>query len=402
MDKSDGILWELELLKQAADEMQKDNSQTAFDLFNEVLSVNPIQGWHTYYARGLIYGKWNNYQEAIEDFDRASKILRDSFNKNQIDIDTFSNLFAEIIFHQGVAERRVESIEQLRRSANLNTQNHNYQAAIEDYTRLLELTPNDAQIYWCRKDVWHSLGNYQEGIKDCTQLLKLRPNAAEGYFARAAFLEITGNLQEAIDDCTQALSIDNSRFNYDIYILRGGTYVRLKNYQAALQDFNQSISLEPENISGYQKRGYCYYKMEDYHEAIKDFTQVISREPTYYKAYYRRAGAYFMLPNEYKSAAASDYESAARLSQAQGDTETYQSAMKWVGITGGNSSISDNNKIQRPVQISHVVAAIFFPPLGVYLTVGLGTQFWINLVLTFAFTWIPGVIHALWLVFNHD
>ncbi|MEG3844659.1 YqaE/Pmp3 family membrane protein [Microcoleus sp. herbarium14] len=59
-------------------------------------------------------------------------------------------------------------------------------------------------------------------------------------------------------------------------------------------------------------------------------------------------------------------------------------------------------KEQRPVQISHVVAAIFFPPLGVYLTVGLGTQFWINLVLTFAFTWIPGVIHALWLVFNHD
>lgn len=59
-------------------------------------------------------------------------------------------------------------------------------------------------------------------------------------------------------------------------------------------------------------------------------------------------------------------------------------------------------KEQRPVQISHVVAAIFFPPLGVYLTVGLGTQFWINLVLTFAFTWIPGVIHALWLVYNHD
>lgn len=67
-------------------------------------------------------------------------------------------------------------------------------------------------------------------------------------------------------------------------------------------------------------------------------------------------------------------------------------------------SIIDTKKslTQRPVQISHVVAAIFFPPLGVYLTVGLGTQFWINLVLTFFFTWIPGMIHALWLVYNHD
>lgn len=57
---------------------------------------------------------------------------------------------------------------------------------------------------------------------------------------------------------------------------------------------------------------------------------------------------------------------------------------------------------KRPVQTSHVVAAIFFPPLAVYLTVGLGTQFWINLVLTFFFTWIPGVVHAVWLIFNHN
>jgi uncharacterized membrane protein YqaE (UPF0057 family) len=30
-----------------------------------------------------------------------------------------------------------------------------------------------------------------------------------------------------------------------------------------------------------------------------------------------------------------------------------------------------------------IVAAIFLPPLGVFLTVGIGTDFWINLVLTF-------------------
>ncbi len=59
-------------------------------------------------------------------------------------------------------------------------------------------------------------------------------------------------------------------------------------------------------------------------------------------------------------------------------------------------------KGQRPVQISHIVAAIFFPPLAVYWTVGLGTQFWINLVLTFVFPWIPGMIHAVWLIYNHD
>ena len=57
---------------------------------------------------------------------------------------------------------------------------------------------------------------------------------------------------------------------------------------------------------------------------------------------------------------------------------------------------------KRSVPISHILAAFFFPPLGVFLTVGLGAHFWINLVLTLFFTWIPGVIHAFWLLFNHN
>ncbi|MEG4230043.1 hypothetical protein QUA35_28150 [Microcoleus sp. N9_B2] len=105
MTSSEDILLGLELLKQAADEMQKGNSQTAFEILNEVLSVCPIQWWHAYYARGLIYAGWGNYQTAIEDFDRASQILQDDFNNGDIDIDTFANSLAEILFHKGVAER---------------------------------------------------------------------------------------------------------------------------------------------------------------------------------------------------------------------------------------------------------------------------------------------------------
>ena len=48
-----------------------------------------------------------------------------------------------------------------------------------------------------------------------------------------------------------------------------------------------------------------------------------------------------------------------------------------------------------------IVAAIFLPPLGVFLTVGLSTDFWINLVLT-CFFWFPGMIHAIWIIAKHD
>lgn len=44
-----------------------------------------------------------------------------------------------------------------------------------------------------------------------------------------------------------------------------------------------------------------------------------------------------------------------------------------------------------------VICGYFLPPLGVFLQVGLGTHFWINLILTFM-GGIPGVIHAVWVI----
>ena len=49
------------------------------------------------------------------------------------------------------------------------------------------------------------------------------------------------------------------------------------------------------------------------------------------------------------------------------------------------------------VSIIKIILAILLPPLAVFLHVGLGTQFWISLILTLLF-WIPGVIYALLVV----
>lgn len=47
-----------------------------------------------------------------------------------------------------------------------------------------------------------------------------------------------------------------------------------------------------------------------------------------------------------------------------------------------------------------VIVSILLPPLAVALDEGLSTQFWINVILTIL-GWIPGVIHALWVVLGH-
>ncbi len=45
-------------------------------------------------------------------------------------------------------------------------------------------------------------------------------------------------------------------------------------------------------------------------------------------------------------------------------------------------------------QILLLILAILLPPLAVYLVAGLGTEFWIDLILTLLF-WLPGMIYAI-------
>jgi len=49
------------------------------------------------------------------------------------------------------------------------------------------------------------------------------------------------------------------------------------------------------------------------------------------------------------------------------------------------------------MKILQIILAIILPPVGVALKAGLGRDFVINLVLTLLF-FIPGLIHALWIV----
>jgi uncharacterized membrane protein YqaE (UPF0057 family) len=49
------------------------------------------------------------------------------------------------------------------------------------------------------------------------------------------------------------------------------------------------------------------------------------------------------------------------------------------------------------MDILRLILAIILPPLGVFLTVGIGLHFWLNIILTLC-GYIPGIIHALYVV----
>jgi uncharacterized membrane protein YqaE (UPF0057 family) len=49
------------------------------------------------------------------------------------------------------------------------------------------------------------------------------------------------------------------------------------------------------------------------------------------------------------------------------------------------------------MDLLRILVAILLPPLGVFLQVGIGKHFWINVILTIL-GFVPGMIHAVWVI----
>lgn len=49
------------------------------------------------------------------------------------------------------------------------------------------------------------------------------------------------------------------------------------------------------------------------------------------------------------------------------------------------------------MDILRILFSILIPPLGVFLEVGIGAQFWLNILLTIL-GYIPGLVHAIYII----
>lgn len=49
------------------------------------------------------------------------------------------------------------------------------------------------------------------------------------------------------------------------------------------------------------------------------------------------------------------------------------------------------------MDIVRIIVAILLPPLGVFLEVGIGKHFWLNILLTIL-GYIPGIVHAVYII----
>lgn len=103
------------------------------------------------------------------------------------------------------------------------------------------------------------------------------------------------------------------------YLERGLAWYDRKEYDKAIQDYCESIRLDPRDPNTYRDRGVAWSEKGDYDKAIADYTEAIRLNPRYQLAFENRGRAW-AVKQQYEKALA-DYDEAIR--QKPGDSWSF-------------------------------------------------------------------------------
>ena len=92
-----------------------------------------------------------------------------------------------------------------------NRQEH--RAAVGNYTRAIVLDPTYTYVYFSRGVLrWRELGEYEEAIEDLSRVLELDPGWAEAIFNRALAYKMNMQYEDAIADFERYLEEGRDQF----------------------------------------------------------------------------------------------------------------------------------------------------------------------------------------------
>ncbi len=116
-----------------------------------------------------------------------------------------------------------------------------YQQAINDLTRAIEIYPNHAAAHINRGSAYYKLGNHQQAIEDFNKAIEIDPKLAEAYFGRGNVFFKLGSYRQTINDYNKALEL-NPKFIH-AYINLGNVFVKLGDRDIAIQNYKIAAQL---------------------------------------------------------------------------------------------------------------------------------------------------------------
>ena len=147
-----------------------------------------------------------------------------------------------------------------------------YHEAIEDFSRTTTLAPHDSDSYVMKGTVQIMLGEYEGAVKEFTTAIAVEPNA-EAYSGRGEAYTEMGEYNAAVKDYERVIDL---RPDARAYVGRGKAYFGLMHFDDAMNNFDKATDLDPSNTEAYLMRGHIHEERKNYEIAIEEYTQIIT------------------------------------------------------------------------------------------------------------------------------
>ena len=136
-------------------------------------------------------------------------------------------------------------------------------------------------------DKANRLEDHYGAIADYTKAIELLPNDAIAYYNRGLSKDILGDISGAMADYDKAIELDPNDDYF--YSNRGGIKIDLEDYYGAISDYSKVIELNPNDADAYYNRGISKFELGDYYGAINDYSKTIELDTDNADAYYNRS-----------------------------------------------------------------------------------------------------------------
>ena len=200
---------------------------------------------------------------------------------------------------------------------------NDFDSAIDNFNKAIELAPNLASSYYRRAWITaHITGKADAAIPDLEKVIKYEPESFSGIMAKGDLSAIQAGMEtniskydEAIKNYTKAIKL--SPDNNWAYINRGLVYGKKNEWTNAITDFNDALKINPVCGYAYTCRGAVYYGNSELDKSVADFNQAIKLNPRDAGAFNGRANAYY--GKDWLDKAIADYNETIKLNPNAAD-----------------------------------------------------------------------------------
>lgn len=228
------------------------------------------------------------------------------------------------VMNQDEGEKERSSLPFWNRGQYLRNVRGDFEGALKDYTRAVNMEPKNREILNSRGKTYFDMANsgkykgqekslLEKAIADYTASLaktQLSDKAtSESLSNRGAAYGMLGMLELSIKDISEALKLDPT--NKNAYANRSIAYLNTGQYEKALADYQEYLKYEPNNANFWYESGMVQRVMKRNDDAVKSLDRALQLNPKLAIAYLERARAKAQGGNQ--AAAQQDYQKAQQM-----------------------------------------------------------------------------------------